>query len=85
VRSFPEFLENWSPTLTKRFLSGSFFKLIHCPYLTLRTKKEQCSYYVLKETERGMLKTFVEEAAALASIVLFVGMIAVWAQLIPQL
>jgi hypothetical protein len=35
--------------------------------------------------EAGMLKTFVEEAAALASIVLFVGMIAVWAQLIPQL
>ena len=32
-----------------------------------------------------MLKTFVEEATALASIVLFVGMIAVWAQLIPQL
>jgi hypothetical protein len=32
-----------------------------------------------------MLKTFVEEAAALASIALFVGMIAVWAQLIPQL
>jgi hypothetical protein len=36
-------------------------------------------------TEAGMLKVFVEEAAALASIVLFVGMIAVWAQLIPQL
>ena len=35
--------------------------------------------------EAGMLKTFVEEAAALASIVLFVGMIAVWAQLIPKL
>lgn len=35
--------------------------------------------------ESGMLKTFVEEAAALASITLFVGMIAVWAQLIPQL
>jgi hypothetical protein len=32
-----------------------------------------------------MLKLFVEEAAALASITLFVGMIAVWAQLIPQL
>ena len=31
-----------------------------------------------------MLKTFVEEAAALTSIGLFVGMIAVWAQLIPQ-
>jgi hypothetical protein len=35
--------------------------------------------------EADMLKVFVEEAAALASIVLFVGMIAVWAQLIPQL
>jgi hypothetical protein len=34
--------------------------------------------------EAIMLKTFVEEAAALASITLFVGMIAVWAQLIPQ-
>jgi hypothetical protein len=39
-----------------------------------------CSY-----REAGMLKIFVEEAAALASIALFVGMIAVWAQLIPQL
>jgi hypothetical protein len=39
-----------------------------------------CSY-----EEAGMLKIFVEEAAALASIALFVGMIAVWAQLIPQL
>jgi hypothetical protein len=28
---------------------------------------------------------FVEEAAALASITLFVGMIAVWAQLFSQL
>jgi hypothetical protein len=35
--------------------------------------------------EADMLKVFVEEAAALASIVLFVGMIAVWAQLLPQL
>ena len=35
--------------------------------------------------EREMLKIFVEEAAALASIALFVGMIAVWAQVIPQL
>jgi hypothetical protein len=33
----------------------------------------------------GMLRIFVEEAAALASIALFVGMIAVWAQLIAQL
>jgi len=32
-----------------------------------------------------MLKIFLEEAAALASIALFVGMIAVWAQLISLL
>ena len=32
-----------------------------------------------------MLKTFVEEASALASITLFIGMIAVWAQLLPQI
>ena len=40
-----------------------------------------CSKYL----EADMLKVFVEEAAALASIALFVGMIAVWAQLIPKL
>jgi hypothetical protein len=32
-----------------------------------------------------MLRMFVEEAAALASVALFIGMIAVWAQVIPQL
>jgi hypothetical protein len=32
-----------------------------------------------------MLRIFVEEAAALTSVVLFVGMLAVWAQVIPQL
>ena len=31
-----------------------------------------------------MLRVFVEEAAALASIGLFVGMVAIWAQLIAQ-
>jgi hypothetical protein len=31
-----------------------------------------------------MLRVFVEEAAALASVALFVGMIAVWAQLLTQ-
>jgi hypothetical protein len=31
-----------------------------------------------------MLRIFVEEAAALASISLFVGMVAVWAQLISH-
>ncbi len=33
----------------------------------------------------AMLRVFVEEAAALASIALFVGMIAIWAQVLPQL
>ena len=37
------------------------------------------------EWEADMLKVFVEEAAALASLTLFVGMIAVWAQLFTQL
>jgi hypothetical protein len=32
-----------------------------------------------------MLKMFIEEAAALTSVVLFVGMVAVWAQVLPQL
>jgi hypothetical protein len=32
-----------------------------------------------------MLKIFIEEAAALTSIVLFVSMVAVWAQVLPQL
>jgi hypothetical protein len=35
--------------------------------------------------EAVMLKIFVEEAAALASLTLFLGMIAIWAQLISQL
>ena len=32
-----------------------------------------------------MFRIFVEEAAALTSIALFVGMIAIWAQVRPQL
>jgi len=32
-----------------------------------------------------MLKIFIEEAAALTSIALFIGMVAVWAQVLPQL
>jgi hypothetical protein len=35
--------------------------------------------------EAKMLKVFVEEAAALASLTLFIGMVAIWAQLISQL
>lgn len=35
--------------------------------------------------EAEMLKVFVEEAAALASLAMFIGMIAVWAQLFSQI
>jgi hypothetical protein len=53
-------------------------------HLTLE-RKENNVPSMFQSQEAGMLKTFVEEAAALASITLFLGMIAVWAQLIPQL
>ena len=32
-----------------------------------------------------MMKVFIQEAAALTSIALFIGMVAVWAQVLPQL
>lgn len=32
-----------------------------------------------------MLRSFIEEAAALASLALFIGMIAIWAQVIATL
>ena len=58
--------------------------MTHYHALTLRTDIEHCSLYVpLREV--AMLKIFVEEAAALASLTLFVGMVAVWAQLFTQL
>jgi hypothetical protein len=70
--------------LTKPFILGSVFKLIRYRLLTSWNKRGTL-FFLCSREEAGMLKTFVEEAAALASIVLFVGMIAVWAQLIPQL
>jgi hypothetical protein len=69
--------------LTERNISGAFFKQTHYRRLTSRTKQEQCSLFVPEE--KAMFRTFVEEAAALASIGLFVGMIAIWAQVIPNL
>ena len=53
----------------------------------MRTKTELCSFYVLItdwKWEKAMIKTLFEEAAALASISLFVGMIAIWAQVISS-
>ena len=42
-------------------------------------------FFIRSNKEQAMFRVFVEEAAALASITLFVGMIAIWAQVIPQL
>jgi hypothetical protein len=53
--------------------------------LDSQNKKGTMFLICSRRGSRAMLRMFVEEAAALASITLFVGMIAVWAQLIPQL
>ena len=37
------------------------------------------------DRELGMFRAFVEEAAALTSLALFLGMIAIWAQVIATL
>jgi len=75
-----------SSELTKDFFERSFSKPTHLSPLDSRNKKGTlfpiCSHIV---GSRTMLRMFVEEAAALASITLFVAMIAVWAQVIPQL
>jgi hypothetical protein len=57
------------------------------PFDPLDSEERKVNYVRLMFSyEEGiMLKIFVEEAAALASISLFVGMVAVWAELIPQL
>ena len=34
--------------------------------------------------EEGMFRAIMEEAAALASILLFIGMIAIWAQILSM-
>lgn len=49
-----------------------------------QTKNNVRVTFHVKRGVGAMLKVFVEEAAALASVVLFVGMVAVWAQVIPQ-
>ena len=57
--------------------------MTRCPGLTPGTKTEQCSFSV--PGEDSMVRAVVEEAAALASLALFVGMIAIWAQFIAAL
>jgi hypothetical protein len=63
---------------------GAFFKPTHDLPLAREQKANYVPSMFLKQ-EAVMLRVFVEEAAALASIGLFVGMIAIWAQVIPNL
>jgi hypothetical protein len=58
-----------------------FFELDPLPALDSRTNNELCSLFV----QDIMFRAVVEEAAALASISLFLGMIAVWAQVLSAL
>ena len=43
------------------------------------------NYVLFPFREGDMIKTFVQEAAALASLALFVSMIAVWTQVLGNL
>ena len=74
------------PKTGRELTTGVILQTAPPPALDSRNKKGTmfpiCSHIV---GSRTMLRMFVEEAAALASITLFVAMIAVWAQVIPQL
>ena len=41
--------------------------------------------FPLRSRERAMVKAVIQEAAALASLALFVGMIAIWSQVFSNL
>jgi hypothetical protein len=41
--------------------------------------------FFLRSGERAMFKAVIQEAAALASLALFVGMIAIWSQVFSNL
>jgi len=71
--------------MVKGLTIGVILQTDPLPALDSCEQNENNVLLMFQNQEAGMLKTFVEEAAALASITLFVGMIAVWAQLIPQL
>ena len=73
------------PARQGELTTGVIFKAGQMASLDSKNKMGTMFFICSVIEEAGMLKVFVEEAAALASIALFVGMIAVWAQLIPQL
>jgi hypothetical protein len=49
------------------------------------TKEQTMNYVLCPFREDNMFRAVVEEAAALTSITLFLGMIAVWAQVLSAL
>jgi hypothetical protein len=81
ARSTPQLHGKPAFELTK----GALRKPAYHPTLDSENKKGTMFLICSWIGRRTMLRMFVEEAAALASITLFVGMVAVWAQLIPQL
>ena len=60
--------------------SGSF-----SPFKKCLTKEQTMNYVLPSFREEIMFRAVVEEAAALASISLFLGMIAIWAQVLTTL
>lgn len=56
-------------------------KLTHCPPLTPEQKRNIVLVLSSRE-EWVMVRAVVEEAAALTSLALFIGMLAIWAQVI---
>jgi len=49
------------------------------------TKEQMMNYVLASFKEVVMFRAVVEEAAALASVSLFIGMIAIWAQVLSTL
>jgi hypothetical protein len=73
------------PALTTAGFLGPLFQTDPRPPLDSREQKRNIVSVMFQMREAEMLKVFVEEAAALASLAMFIGMIAVWAQLITQI
>jgi hypothetical protein len=74
-----------SPALTTAGFLGPLFQIDPLAPLDSWEQKRNIVLLMFQVREAEMLKVFVEEAAALASLAMFIGMIAVWAQLITQI
>src|SRR5205823_14752080 len=68
-----------APGINQGLYLGVTFQTDPLPALDSKNKKGTMFLICSWIGRRAMLRMFVEEAAALASITLFVGMIAVWA------